>query len=291
MARVKAISARGFNLSHDAVYKLSSSRRKVRMVFHRSEKSSTKHHLRCVPLIPHVRIRVGRRYRKNTSMRLVIHLEDHCYQHILRRDDEDPLLTYELSTVGLTPAPYLVTKCMLQPAEDEHRNFPIAASIVTMGPIHRRSVNWRRYIQEGTNAWSGHRSVPWKRAWYSAVGFERVSTPHWSDRRSDQVENTGRLDNGEDAWKFLGCRRAVVHCENGETVDMSYIAKIFDPLGLLGHHNREDNRVVSGISRSIGTSHCHSGVSRMYIQEPTIIFETFRKLFLVNAAINCRHLN
>lgn len=151
-AYVKAISARGFYLSYDAVYKLSSSRRKVRMVFHRSEKSSTKHHLRCVPLIPHVRIRVGRRYRKNTSMRLVIHLEDHCYQHILRRDDEDPLLTYELSTVGLTPAPYLVTKCMLQPAEDEHRNFPIAASIVTMGPIHRRSVNWRRYIQEGTNA-------------------------------------------------------------------------------------------------------------------------------------------
>lgn len=152
MARVKAINARGFYLSHDSVYKLSSSSRKVRMVFHRSEKSSTKHHLRSVPLISHVRIRVGGRYRKDVSMRLGIHLEDHCYQRILRRDDEDPLLTYELSTVGLTPAPYLVTKCLLQLAEDEHRNFPIAASIVTMGPIHRRSVNWRRYIQEGKNA-------------------------------------------------------------------------------------------------------------------------------------------
>lgn len=259
------------------------------MVFDRSKKSSTKHHLRNVPLIPHVRIRVGGRYREDVSTRLVIHLEDRCYQRILRRDDEDRLLTYELNTIGLTPAPYLATKCLLQLAEDEQRNFPIAASIVTIGPIHRRSVNWRRYIQEGTNAWSG--SVPWKRAWHLAVGFKPVSTPRWSDRQSDQVENSGRLDNGEDAWNFLGCRWAVVHRENGETVDMSHIAKIFDPLGLLGHHNREDNRVVSGISRSIGTSHCHPGVSRMYIQGPTIIFKTFRKLFRVNAAINCRHLN
>lgn len=63
-----------------------------------------------------------------------IHEEDNKMQRILwRRSAEEPLRTYELSTVtyGIASAPYLATRCLQQLAEDESKDFSLVPEILT----------------------------------------------------------------------------------------------------------------------------------------------------------------
>ena len=63
-----------------------------------------------------------------------IHQDDRRLQRILwRRSAEEPLRTYELSTVtyGTASAPYLVTRCLQQLAEDESKDFSLAPEQLT----------------------------------------------------------------------------------------------------------------------------------------------------------------
>ena len=58
-----------------------------------------------------------------------IHEDDRKLQRILwRRSTEEPLRTYDLSTVtyGTASAPYLATCCLQQLAEDESKDFSLA---------------------------------------------------------------------------------------------------------------------------------------------------------------------
>jgi hypothetical protein len=63
-----------------------------------------------------------------------IHEDDRKLQQILwRRSSEEPLKTYELSTVtyGTASAPYLATRCLQQLAGDESKDFSLAPETLT----------------------------------------------------------------------------------------------------------------------------------------------------------------
>jgi hypothetical protein len=63
-----------------------------------------------------------------------IHQVDRRLQRIFwRRYAEEPLRTYELSTVtyGTASAPYLATRCLQQLAEDESKDFTLAPETLT----------------------------------------------------------------------------------------------------------------------------------------------------------------
>ena len=63
-----------------------------------------------------------------------IHEDDRKLQRILRRRTaEEPLRTYELSTVtyGTASAPYLATRCLQQLAEDESKDFSLVPETLT----------------------------------------------------------------------------------------------------------------------------------------------------------------
>jgi hypothetical protein len=63
-----------------------------------------------------------------------IHEDDRKLQRILwRRSTEEPLRTYELSTVthGTASSPYLATRCLQQLAEDVSTDFSLAPETLT----------------------------------------------------------------------------------------------------------------------------------------------------------------
>ena len=76
-----------------------------------------------------------------------IHEDDRNLQRIFwRRSAEEPLRTYELSTVtyGTASAPYLATHCLQQFAEDESKDFSLAPGTLTNNfnvddPVHARN--------------------------------------------------------------------------------------------------------------------------------------------------------
>ena len=66
--------------------------------------------------------------------RVMIHEDDRKLQRILwRRSAEEPLRTYDLSTVTCDTASalYLATRCLQQLAEDESRDFSLASKTLT----------------------------------------------------------------------------------------------------------------------------------------------------------------
>mgnify|MGYP004575736021 CR=1 FL=1 len=58
--------------------------------------------------------------------------EDRAYQNILWRDTKEQLKKYQLNTItfGLSGAPYLAIRCLKQLAQDEGHRFPKAAEIL-----------------------------------------------------------------------------------------------------------------------------------------------------------------
>ena len=63
-----------------------------------------------------------------------IHEDDRKLQRILwRRSADEPLRTYELSTVtyGTASAPYLAMRCLQQLAEEESKDFSLAPETLT----------------------------------------------------------------------------------------------------------------------------------------------------------------
>ncbi|CAK9831432.1 hypothetical protein ANTRET_LOCUS8425 [Anthophora retusa] len=146
MTQVKPSQSPGFYLPHHSVVKPSSATTKVRVVFDGSAKSSSglslNDALRTGPSIQNDIFSLLLRFRmyayvltgdiEKMYRQFLVRPEDRSYQRILWRDHRNQVSTYELNTVtfGLAAAPYLAIRCIHQLAEDEQVRFPEASTVV-----------------------------------------------------------------------------------------------------------------------------------------------------------------
>ncbi|CAK9798625.1 hypothetical protein ANTPLA_LOCUS1703 [Anthophora plagiata] len=258
MSQVEEIDAHGFYLPHHAVIKPSSTTTKVRVVFDGSAKSSSglslNDTLMTGPTIQDDLFALLLRFRihlyvltgdiEKMYRQVLVRPEDRRYQRILWRNQQNKLTTFELNTVtfGLTSAPYLATRCLLQLAEDEQDQFPAAASVIrrdlyvddllTGANTHEEAIALRDQIiglfqRGGLNI----------RQWAS-------NEPRLLARLAENQINPKIL--GDSTMKTLGISwdanvdaimyNVELSIEKNVTkrTILSTIAKIFDPLGLLG---------------------------------------------------------
>ncbi|XP_078051783.1 uncharacterized protein LOC144477936, partial [Augochlora pura] len=136
----------GFYLPHHAVVKPTSTTTKVRVVFDGSAKSTTgyslNHALLTGPTIQDDIFRHLLRFRMHAFVlsgdiekmyrQFLVRPEDRPYQRILWRNDKNQIATFQLNTVtfGLSSAPFLATRCLQQLADDESDNFYKASEVV-----------------------------------------------------------------------------------------------------------------------------------------------------------------
>lgn len=146
MTEVKnVISEIGYYLPHHAVIKESSLSTKLRAVFDDSAKTSNgislNQQLMVGPTIQKDIITIILGFREHNYVitadiekmyrQVLIREQDRKYQRVLWGEG-DSIKTYELNTVtfGLSSAPFLAIRCLHQLADDEGYKFPIAANIL-----------------------------------------------------------------------------------------------------------------------------------------------------------------
>jgi len=149
MTEVKeADTQEGCFLPHHPVLKESNVTTKLRVVFDASAKTTSGFSLNDVlltgPVVQQNLFDIVLRFRSHTIAftadikkmyrQVFIHPEDRGWQKILWRDNsEEAVRVYNLNTVtyGMTTAPYLATRTLIQLSEDEKRNYSDVAEIIT----------------------------------------------------------------------------------------------------------------------------------------------------------------
>ncbi|XP_076381801.1 uncharacterized protein LOC143260421 [Megalopta genalis] len=146
MTQVDTVDTPGFYLPHHAVEKPSSTTTKVRVVFDGAAKStsglSLNDTLLTGPTIQDNLFTLLIRFRMHAVVltadiekmyrQFIVRPDDRAYQRILWRDRHGEIATFELNTVtfGLSSAPYLAIRCLHQLADDEQDATPTASVIL-----------------------------------------------------------------------------------------------------------------------------------------------------------------
>nr|XP_012147360.1 PREDICTED: uncharacterized protein LOC105663391 [Megachile rotundata] len=259
MSQVEGFDARGFYLPHHAVIKPSSATTKVRVVFDGSAKTSTgvslNDALMIGPTIQDDLFSLLLRFRtyafvitgdiEKMYRQFLVRPEDRAYQRILWRNKDGHVKTYELNVVtfGLSSAPFLAIRCIHQLADDERDAYPEAATVLkrdlyvddlltgadtaqqakrmqtqisnllkTGGLNIRQWASNEPNILEGLSEEQIHPKILGDAAVMKTLGVS------W-DARNDTIRYTVEIPtNGKISKRSI----------------LSTIAKIFDPLGLLG---------------------------------------------------------
>ncbi|XP_076384313.1 uncharacterized protein LOC143262423, partial [Megalopta genalis] len=204
----------GHYLAHHGVLKMSSQTTKLRIVFDVSAASSTGLSLNDVlhtgPKIQDDLLYILLRFR---TYQYVV-TEDRKYQQILWRDHNDSIKTFQLNTVtfGLSAAPYLAIRCLTQSADDEHHRFPQASKVLKQDFYVDDLITGPPTIQE---------AISLRKELTSLLNTAGLHIRQWaSNDKHDSITYTVRpIHHTPRATKrFIS----------------SEIAKIYDPLGLLG---------------------------------------------------------
>lgn len=261
MSLDKDIKLPGFYVPHHAVFKETSQTTKVRIVFDGSAKTNTGISLNDTLMVgPRIQddiislILGFRLYNyvltgdiEKMYRQFLVRPQDRRFQRILWRNESGGISTYQLNTVtfGLSAAPFLATRCLQQLADDEAHSFPTASGVL------KRDL----YVDDliaGTQTWDEavqlrdeiiqllQRGGIHIRQWASNEKSLLRGLPSSSVNLSLQSDADETLKPLEVVWN--SGTDAIVHSVTpipvGDRITkrtiLSVIARIFDPLGLLG---------------------------------------------------------
>ncbi|XP_071057593.1 uncharacterized protein [Onthophagus taurus] len=253
-----------FYLPHHGVIRESSSTTKLRVVFNGSQKTSSGISLNeCLHTGPKLQtelVDVLLRWRRHPVVfacdlekmyrQIKVHPDDWRYQQIVWRENcTDPIQTYQLTTVtyGLSCAPYLAIRCLRQLADEHLSSQPLRASVIRLD-------TYVDDILSGANDLDKVQEVIFQvNLILTAGGFtaRKWTSNHPEVLRSLAPEflsgsSTVKLDesnspralgllwnNSEDNFLFSFKSYTDKPFELTKRVILSFIARLFDPLGWL----------------------------------------------------------
>ncbi|GFX90147.1 integrase catalytic domain-containing protein [Trichonephila clavipes] len=170
-----------------------------------------------------------------------IHPEQTCLQRILwKKGIREPIKTYELTTVtyGTVSAPYLATRTLKQLAMDEANNFPLAAPVVLsdcyMDDILLGSESIEEVIELQHQLIEMFKTAGMHlHKWCGNLPEITSNLQEYAFLESDETKALGIIWNPKlDCFLFrIEQQRPTSFTKR---VVLSTIARIFDPLGLLG---------------------------------------------------------
>ncbi|XP_076760954.1 uncharacterized protein LOC143429305 [Xylocopa sonorina] len=251
----------GYYLPHHAVIKESSQTTKVRVVFDGSAKTSSGLSLNDTLLIgPTIQddlfslILRFRLYKyvltgdiEKMYRQFLVREEDRRFQKILWRNSSGNIQPYHLNTVtfGLSAAPYLATRCIHQLADDEAEQYPLAANIlkqdlyvddlITGTQTRNQAIQLRDQVigllkQGGINIrqWASN-----DRTLLEGLPEAAIRLPLQSEQEAT-IKTLGIYWNSQTDTINYSVSPASIGNHISKRSILSDIAKIFDPLGLLG---------------------------------------------------------
>lgn len=260
MSLVQDFSNDGYYLPHHSVVKVSSATTKVRVVFDASAKTSTGLSLNDTlitgptiqdKLFQHlIRFRfhkyvitadIEKMYRQ-----IWVHPDDRRYQRVLWRVD-DKIRTFELNTVtfGVSSAPFLAIRTIQQIADEEGSKFPLAQKIMKRDFYVDDLISGADELDEIIEI----RDDITELLKLGGFHIRQWASNHESalDRLTEESINLDFRNDRDTVLKTLGIRwnakndKLLYASQNLEAQTqitkrnvLSAIAKIFDPLGLLG---------------------------------------------------------
>ncbi|XP_043263445.1 uncharacterized protein LOC122403778 [Colletes gigas] len=251
----------GYYLPHHGVTKITIETTKLRVVFDGSAPTTTgislNDTLHVGPKIQDDLLHILLRFRchqyvltgdiEKMYRQFMVRPEDRKYQRILWRDSTGQIRTYELNTVtfGLSAAPYLAIRCLTQLAHDEGYRFPGAAEILVRDFYVDDLLTGAKTIKEAIDL----RNHLTQLLRIAGLNIRQWASNHQSLLRGlPQQDINKRLHLGESSTiKTLGVvwnsendsiTYAVKITNSASLVSKrsisSEIARIYDPLGLLG---------------------------------------------------------
>lgn len=257
----KSLLEEGFYLPHHGVLKSSSETTKLRVVFDGSAPTTTgvslNDALHTGPKIQDDLLDILLRFRihqfvitgdiEKMYRQFIVRKEDRKFQRILWRNAQGQIRTYELNTVtfGLSAAPFLAIRCLNQLAHDEGHRFPEAAAIL------QRDF----YVDDAlTGAATRDQALRLRKDLTQLLKLAGLTIRQWAsnDRRllhdlpveqinkklhlgeSSTVKTLGIMWNSIDDSISYSVKTTQSPTHITKRHISSEIAKIYDPLGLLG---------------------------------------------------------